>query len=71
MPTPVVYAGYVGNRVRLWIICETCRRQVFLGSMITSNPTFTMPLCTWCHPSAQPRTEDEKKTLSGPWTATA
>ena len=69
MATPVVYAGYVGNRVRLWIICEGCRRQVFLGSMITSNPTFTMPLCTWCHPTEQ--REENEKTVNGPWTATA
>ncbi|MEA2570551.1 MAG: hypothetical protein QOI24_2552 [Acidobacteriota bacterium] len=64
MPNPVVYAGYVGNRVRLWIICESCRRQVFLGSMITSGPTFTPPLCSWCHPVAKPRTESEEDEIS-------
>ncbi|HKO00920.1 MAG TPA: hypothetical protein VJ032_04445 [Thermoanaerobaculia bacterium] len=65
MPNPVVYAGYVGNRVRLWIICETCRRQIFLGSMITSGPTFTPPVCTWCHPAAAPaEAQPEEENLS-------
>jgi hypothetical protein len=34
--------------VRLWVICETCRRQIFLSSMLT-NDSFTTPRCTWCH----------------------
>jgi hypothetical protein len=57
MANPVVYAGYVGNRVRLWVICETCRRQIFLGAMTTSGPAFTPPPCTWCHPAAAPAIE--------------
>ena len=51
MASPVVYAGFLGNRVRLWIICESCRRQIFLGSMITNVPTFSPPPCPWCHPA--------------------
>lgn len=59
MPNPIVYAGYVGNRVRLWIICESCRRQIFLGSTMTSGPAFTPPACTWCHP--QPSSTDDEE----------